>query len=175
MRFVGVDPGLTGGIALLNHDASRVKTWPMPIITLRTGGRTRREVDGRALCLLVEDILTSYDDNTLVSIEQVHSSPQMGVTSAFNFGAAYATVKIAFEFHSMCDENLVRVENVTPAVWKRQMRVTADKDGCRARAQQLWPRSYEEFKQVKNDGRAEAALIAEAGRLLFLQREGRAL
>lgn len=179
MRFVGVDPGLTGGLALLNHDATRVKTWPMPITVTSTGGRKRREVNAFELMELVENILLSFDDACIVTIEQVSASPQMGTTSAFNFGAAYAMVKAAFAFHTMTNENLVRVENAIPAVWKRVMRlhsmatITETKALSRKKAQEMWPRSHREFVQSKDDGRAEAALLAEFGRLMFLQREGK--
>lgn len=173
MRFVGVDPGLTGGLALLNHDASRVKTWPMPVTWITTGGRKRREIHLLELSQLVEDIVSSYDDGFIVTIEQVSSSPNMGVVSAFNFGAAYMAVKACFAFHSMVEENRVIVQGAVPAAWKRVMRLTADKDLCRARARQLWPRAYKEFELTKDDGRAEAALLAEYGRLTWQQREGR--
>lgn len=178
MRFVGVDPGLTGGLALLNHDATRVKTWPMPVTIIKTGGRTRKEVNPYALMKLVEDILLSFDDNSIITIEQVSASPQMGTVSAFNFGAAYAMVKAAFAFHTMTNEHLVRVEGAIPSVWKRHMRlhagvtITETKTLSRKKAQEMWPRSHQEFIQSKDDGRAEAALLAEYGRLLWLQREG---
>jgi hypothetical protein len=74
----------------------------------------------------------------------------------------------------MVDENLVRLEHANPSAWKRTMRVNADKDGCRARASAMWPRSSKEWALAKDDGRAEAALLAEYGRLTWQARESKA-
>jgi len=52
---------------------------------------------------------------------------------------------------------------VPPAKWKRDMQLNASKDGSRAKAIQLWPAQAGEFKRVKDDGRAEACLIAKWG------------
>lgn len=182
MRFVGVDPGLSGGLALLNHDATRVKTWPMPVSTIVTGGKPRREVNNHALASLVQDIVLSFDDNCVVTIEQVSASPQMGVTSAFNFGQAYASVKACFAFFTMTNEHLIRVEGAIPSRWKMFMKVSSPaatttelKRIARAKATQLWPRSRGEFELAKDDGRAEAALLAEYGRRIWVAQEGRGL
>lgn len=175
MRFVGVDPGLEGGIALLSPDAARVVTWAMPIVTERTGakGRPRRSVDLRELARIVEMILTDYDDSTVVTIEDVQASPQMGRTSAFNFGAAAMAVEAIFAFqafHSNPNDERVIVRKARPAVWKVKMQVTADKEECVQKAARLWPRNAKEFygpRGGNRDGRAEAALVAEYGRLIW--------
>lgn len=49
---------------------------------------------------------------------------------------------------------------VSPAKWKRDLRLSADKGASRRRAIELWPSWAELFARVKDDGRAEAALIA---------------
>lgn len=183
MRFVGMDPGITGGLALLNHDATRVKTWAMPTLTVTTGGRPRQEVDPGALATLCEDILLSFEDDCIVTIEQVSSSPQMGVASAFNFGVSYGMALSAFAFFARnTEEHTIRIVPALPAVWKRHMRVSAPgasrtdmKKISRTAAAKLWPRAYKEFEMAKDDGRAEAALLAEYGRLIWTARQGRTM
>lgn len=181
MRFVGIDPGITGGLALLNHDATRVKTWPMPTRTIVTGGRPRKEVDPGELAVMAEDILLSFEDDCIVTIEQVSSSPQMGVASAFNFGMSYGMALSCFAFFARnTEEHTIRIVGAVPAVWKRHMRVSAPgaastemKRIARTAAAKLWPRAYKEFEMAKQDGRAEAALLAEYGRLVWTAKQGR--
>jgi crossover junction endodeoxyribonuclease RuvC len=58
----------------------------------------------------------------------------------------------------------IPTSTVTPGKWKKSMQLNAGKDGSRAKAAQLWPTQAGEFKRVKDDGRAEACLIAEYSR-----------
>jgi crossover junction endodeoxyribonuclease RuvC len=52
----------------------------------------------------------------------------------------------------------------TPACWKRAVGLSLDsKDAARAEAIRRWPGKAAIFARVKDDGRAEAALIAAAG------------
>ena len=60
----------------------------------------------------------------------------------------------------VCSALRIPVSLVTPSKWKRDMGLTADKDQARARAAQLWPGAAKQFARKKDDGRAEAALIA---------------
>ena len=49
---------------------------------------------------------------------------------------------------------------VTPAKWKQHFNLGRDKDASRATATRLFPKMSQKFEQKKNDGRAEATLIA---------------
>lgn len=53
---------------------------------------------------------------------------------------------------------------VPPATWKRAMGVTADKSEAIVIAQRLFPACAHLLYRAKDDGRAEALLIAEHGR-----------
>ena len=59
--------------------------------------------------------------------------------------------------------NFIPLTMVAPLKWKRALGVPADKDGARARASQLLPAHAGLWCRVKDDGRAEAALIAYYG------------
>jgi crossover junction endodeoxyribonuclease RuvC len=56
---------------------------------------------------------------------------------------------------------------LTPPTWKRAVGIAPGKDGAkdaaRSEAIRRWPHQAEFFARVKDDGRAEAALIAVAG------------
>ncbi|MFS9669006.1 hypothetical protein, partial [Klebsiella pneumoniae] len=54
---------------------------------------------------------------------------------------------------------------VKPTVWKSSLQVPRDKNQARARATQLFPSAAAQVARVKDDGRAEAALIAFWGLL----------
>ena len=61
---------------------------------------------------------------------------------------------------------VVPVTFVSPSAWKRAVDLTlASKDASRAEAIRRWPGNADIFARVKDDGRAEAALIATAGLL----------
>ena len=52
---------------------------------------------------------------------------------------------------------------VRPNIWKREAAVPADKNAARMMATRLWPDHSNLFARVKDDGRAEAALLAKWG------------
>jgi crossover junction endodeoxyribonuclease RuvC len=71
----------------------------------------------------------------------------------FNFG--YSAGILA----GVCAGLRVPVSLHRPSVWKRAAGVPADKGGARQMAQRFWP-GCRDFDRVKDDGRAEAALLA---------------
>ena len=79
--------------------------------------------------------------------------PGQGVTSMFNFG--YSAGVLA----GVCAGLMIPVVLYRPAVWKRAASVPADKGAARQMAQRYWP-GCRDFDRVKDDGRAEAALLA---------------
>ena len=87
--------------------------------------------------------------------------PGQGVTSMFAFGYAAGVVA------GVLAGNGLRTELLAPPTWRRVARVKGGKDGSRARASAIWPDKASWFARVKDDGVAEAALIAYAGNLLL--------
>jgi hypothetical protein len=53
---------------------------------------------------------------------------------------------------------------VDPSAWKKTMRLSTDKNASRALASQYFPDCADQWARVKDDGRAEAALIALYGK-----------
>ncbi len=93
-----------------------------------------------------------------VFVEDVWSSPQMGVVSAFTFGRNLGIVLGAGAARAML--TLVR-----PQEWKAKTQTPKDKNQARRRAMQLFPNHVDLFARVKDDGRAEAAIITLFGLL----------
>lgn len=153
--LVGIDPGLTGAIAIIYPDES-LATNPMPVVPKPSG---KNEVSGAG----VREILSKLDlETTAVFIELTNAMPAgrgkrgMGAASAFNFGKASGVVRGVVEAMGF------RWYEITPVVWKRAAGlIKQDKDMARSKAQALFPLASFRFK--KDVGKAEAALIAYHG------------
>lgn len=152
--IIGIDPGLSGAIACCHAGAWTIVD--MPVLTLARNRKTKREIDLPRLTETLRDMAWASSDAHAV-IEQVGAMPGQGVSSVFSFGKSYGcTLGILAALQ-------IPVTPVAPVTWKKAMGVNAGKDGCRARAAQLLPGSATAFARVKDDGRAEAALIALYG------------
>lgn len=147
--IAGVDPGLSGGIAFL--DGAEIQTFEMPTQQPRKG---RKVVD----CAILGSLLSEFSPDHLF-LELVRSMPSDGHAGAFSFGRAFGAIEGA------CGGLLISLSEVTPARWKKDFSLIGqDKTASRARAAALFPKIAEDFRRVRDDGRAEAALIAEWGR-----------
>lgn len=149
MRVVGVDPGASGAIVML-EDGVPIEWTLMP--TMKVGSATR--VNGSALAKWFDDAHAEH-----VFIEQVGAMPGQGVASMFNFGHSCGTVMGVISAlatpHTM----------VTPVFWKKAAGlIGTDKDAARARAIQLWPDWRELDKKGAGQALADAALIARYGK-----------
>lgn len=136
--ILGIDPGQSGGIAIVSLDGGFAEAWKMP----------DTEAD---LCALIrEHALLS----TMAWLEKVHAMPRNGVSSMFTFGTNYGLLRgilIALN---------IRRSDVTPQAWQKHLGCLThgDKNVSKARAQELFPR-------LKiNHAIADALLIAEYGR-----------
>ena len=143
--IIGIDPGLSGAIAFMSDEGYLIGVVDMPTIDV-VG---KKKVSPQMLVSLLED----YDDVKMVVIEEVGAMPGQGVTSMFNFG--YSAGILA----GVCAGLRMPMVFYRPAAWKRAAGVPADKGAARQMAQRLWPGSRD-FDRAKDDGRAEAALLA---------------
>lgn len=153
MRYIlGVDPGLSGGLALYDPMAEIIITRPMP--TIEAGSKSKRVIDESELARFVDEHSTNIKK---VVIEKVHAMPKQGVTSTFNFGMGYGIIR------GIVSANFLPVEYITPQEWKKALHASANKDSARERASELFPRYSDQWNLKKWDGRAEAAMIAYYG------------
>lgn len=158
-RILGVDPGLSGALALLGEDDLVV--YDIPTIERKVGGRTKRQIDAYNLSLWLEYHRLKI---SLAVIEQVGAMPGQGVTSSYNFGFTTGVI------HGILTNVGVPVRTVVPQVWKRKFGLLGqDKDASRAEASRRLPKFAAQWPLKKHDGRAEAALLAIYGQSL---REG---
>ena len=145
-RILGIDPGITGGVALLSSDGLLAER--MPVVTLNGKNIIHLAALGGFLDTWEPDI---------VWIEEQQSMPKQGVSSTFRTGLNYGTL-IGF----ITGKGLP-IRTVNPRKWKAAMGVPSDKAAAIAIATRLYPNSTHLWKRKSDDGVAEAALIAMYG------------
>ena len=156
MNIIGIDPGLTGAVSFIGNGGVVVATYDTPIIEIVKGKNKKHDFLPLEMANLIRRLTK---DPCHVFIEQVNAMPGQGVTSMFNFGKGYG-MWVGILAYSGAPYSFV-----TPQAWKKElMQGMRDKDCARLRAQQLFPRLYEELKLKKHIGRADALLIGEYGR-----------
>ena len=145
--IIGVDPGKSGAIAALDPMGQLIGVDDMPVV-------------GPIIsAVLLDEAVHNYIDPLSILcgvavIEDVHAMPKQGVSSSFSFGRALGVAE------GVLAGNDLALHYVSPAKWKKALGLTADKGVSRRRAIELWPNRAQWFARVKDDGRAEAALIA---------------
>lgn len=151
MKIIGVDPGATGAFAILDTDTRRLVLIDMPTAKIKRGPRTVNQVDAVRLAELLSPHI---EDGIRAIIEKVHSMPGQGVASTFSFGRAAGIIEGVLAALG------VPFSLVPPATWTKKMRLFGGKDGSRLKAQELFPDQAHLFSRKKDDGRADATLIA---------------
>lgn len=142
---IGIDPGVSGAIVAVAAGGI-VHVADMP--TVAVNGKQQLDPAG------VRAVLVSRDVSHVV-IEHVQGVQKSGATSAFNFGRGFGLLE-GIVAGLQLPYTLVR-----PQRWTKDLAVGRDKGEHRAMAARLWPASAATFARVKDDGRADAALIAE--------------
>lgn len=146
--IIGVDPGKTGAIAAL--DATTGALLAIEDMPMLEGGL----INGHLVASFIDRVAPGP---RTAWVERVHSMPKQGVASSFSLGSSYGGIVTGLTMLG------IGVELVTPNSWKKAAGLGKDKGAARAMASRLWPTSSDLFRRVKDDGRAEAALIARHG------------
>ena len=150
MFKIGIDPGLSGAIVIL-EDNFPVEWHRMP--TMKTGSANR--VNAAAL----GDILFTYlEKDPVAYVELVSSMPGNGVASMFSFGHSAGVIQGVLGAYRM------PVTMVTPGQWKKRAGLVGqDKDASRTKAIHMWPSWRELDKKGVGQAYADAAFIAFYG------------
>ena len=158
MNVLGIDIGVTGALALLGEGGVLLELWDMPC--LHDGPKNRRTINAP---LLAEIVYKSHCNKAF--IEQVGLRPGEGSVGAFAFGDSKGVVRGVL---AAC---AVPALFITPVQWKRVIGLKPGKEGAkdqaRAEAIRRWPSQAGRFALVKDDGKADAALIGMAGLIRF--------
>jgi crossover junction endodeoxyribonuclease RuvC len=147
MKIGAVDPGLSGGLAVLDTDDHSLWTEVMPTM----GDGKKRIVDAYR----VGQYFIQSNRPALVVVEQVSAMPKQGVSSMFKFGMVYGQVLGALQ------SRMLPIVYVSPRKWKNALNLSSDKKSSFRMANELFPHNRHDFARVTVDeGRAEAALMA---------------
>jgi crossover junction endodeoxyribonuclease RuvC len=152
--ILGIDIGVTGAVALINKEGDLLEVNDMP--TLADGPAGRRSINAALLAGIIARSAASR-----AFVEWVGPRPGEGAVGGFAFGRCKGVIEGVLAAHG------VPVTFLTPPAWKRAVAIPPGRDGAKdiARSQAIrrWPSHAELFAKVKDDGRAEACLIAIAG------------
>lgn len=154
--FAGIDPGKTGALAILYPD-NTAEFFDVPRVKLRN-----KDVPAYAEWQTDWSIAMGLAGVEFALIEDVAARPGQGVSSMFKFGR---TLGFA---HAIVLGVRPRpaVQFTTPTQWKAKLGLlNSSKGASREKAVNLFPSVEGRLTRVKDDGRAEALLIAHYGRL----------
>ena len=145
--ILGVDPGKTGALAFLDADTGG-------IVFLEDMPDHSGSALGTQVAMLLDDVSPSMVASAWVESQTIRPR-QAGMTDFItNYGAILGALGFA----------RVPTTLVTPSGWKLSAGLRGkDKGASRDLATRLWPGDAERFRRVKDDGRAEACLIARHG------------
>lgn len=158
LAYLGIDPGLTGGLGLYipaKPELSTVVAMPLT---------KRRELFPGPLATTIKGLTLLADSygcpSLIVAVEHVASRPRQA--GAFNFGLSTGII------HGILAAQGLAFSTVSPSKWKpamgllRKPEETYDQNKDRARrlAIRLFPHLEDDLKLKKDDGKAEALLLA---------------
>ena len=141
-RIIGIDPGKQGAFAVIDdyEGALSVQTYDMPAT-----------IDAKRK--LISDIGVVK----CAWVERPFFPRMIGIKNAVTIAKAYGELKTCLFYAG------IPTFEVDPSTWKKSMHLTSDKNASRALASQYFPDASDQWKLVKQDGKAEAALIAYWG------------
>ena len=150
MRIVGIDPGKTGAIAVVNERICAVVDTPVFGTRSRPGDLNP---DGMI------SVLRSMEPHH-VYIETQQAMPKQGVSSTFQTGYGYGL------WVGIITTLGLPWTAVRASAWKKTMLAgldKTDKSVSRIAAARLFPQVAADLSRVSDHGRAEALLIAAYG------------
>jgi crossover junction endodeoxyribonuclease RuvC len=151
MRIIGIDPGLSGAIAILEDNKIK-ELFDMPVMP--DGKKNKRQLNNALLVKLIKDNIKNLEDTVMV-VEQVNAMPGQGVTSMFNFGQTFGAIK------GICAALGLPIFFVRPAKWKKHFElINSSKDSSRTKSIVIDPSISEKLSKKKDVNKSDAILIA---------------
>ena len=151
MKIIGIDPGLSGGIAILKENKV-LDLFDMPVMS--EGKKNKRQLNSAQLANLIKKNIKTNEDVAVV-VEQVNAMPGQGVTSMFNFGQSFGAIK------GVCAALEVPIYFVRPSKWKKYFDlINSSKDASRTKVIEMYPTLSEQLSKKKDVNKCDAILIA---------------
>lgn len=155
MIFIGIDPGLTGAVAMVNPQGD-CQVEDIPTVTLPGNGLVKRRVDGLALGRLLRRFIPAGEVATVL-VEQVRAmgGQNNAVQTQFSLGRTLGAIEVTLDLLRL------QADMIEPQRWKKFYGLGSDKAESLRLARQLY--EHAPLKLAKHHNRAEALLIAHCG------------
>jgi crossover junction endodeoxyribonuclease RuvC len=153
MRILGIDPGVNGGLSVIEIVDGAVPVMVAAIDIPVIGSGAKERVDAAAIRVFIEEHKPGR-----ASIERAQAMPKQGASSGFKYGRAVGAIEATI---ALCS---IPVEIIEASAWKRFWHLPGkDKESGRQKALQLFPGAHAALARKRDHGRAEATLIALYG------------
>ena len=151
MKIIGIDPGLSGAIAILENNKV-LNIFEMPVMS--EGKKNKRQLNSAQLVKLLKENISENEEVSVV-VEQVNAMPGQGVTSMFNFGQSFGVIK------GICSALSLPIYFVRPTKWKKHFNlIKTNKDASRTKVIEVYPEISSKLSRKKDSNKADAILIA---------------
>tara|TARA_B100000900_G_scaffold29705_1_gene22622 strand:- start:66 stop:557 length:492 start_codon:yes stop_codon:yes gene_type:complete len=151
MKIIGIDPGLSGAIAILENNKV-LNVFDIPVMS--EGKKNKRQLNSALLVSLLRDNILKNEE-VVVVVEQVNAMPGQGVTSMFNFGQTFGAIK------GICAALELPIFFVRPSKWKKYFElINSSKDSSRTKAIEMYPKLSNQLAKKKDVNKSDAILIA---------------
>ena len=150
MKIIGIDPGLSGAIAILENNKV-LNVFDMPVMS--EGKKNKRQLNSALLSNLIKENIGNAE--VAIVVEQVNAMPGQGVTSMFNFGQTFGAIK------GICAALELPIFFVRPSKWKKHFDlINSSKDSSRTKVIEMYPKMSNLLSKKKDVNNSDAILIA---------------
>ena len=130
MKILGIDPGLSGAIAILEKKKV-LNLFDMPVMA--EGKKNKKQLNSAQLVNIIRENSIG-EEEIVVVVEQVNAMPGQGVTSMFNFGQTFGAIK------GVCAALNLPIFFVRPSKWKKYFElINSSKDSSRTKVIEMYP------------------------------------
>ena len=124
----------------------------MPVMS--EGKKNKNQLNSAQLVNIINQHIIKNEDNFVI-VEQVSAMPGQGVTSMFNFGQTFGSIK------GICAALGLPIFYVRPAKWKKHFElINSSKDASRTKVIEMYPYISSRLTKKKDVNKADAILIA---------------
>ena len=152
MKIIGIDPGLSGAIAVLENNKV-LNIFDIPVMS--EGKKNKRQLNSALLVNLLKENINKEEEVAVV-VEQVNAMPGQGVTSMFNFGQTFGALK------GICAALELPIFFVRPSKWKKHFElINSSKDASRTKVIEMYPTLSAQLTKKRDVNKSDAVLIAK--------------
>lgn len=155
MIFIGIDPGVTGGLSII-YESAEVFSIEVPLTP-------ERKIDCFQIYNRLKGAFQAVHGSAFCVIEKAQSMPGQGAPATFNYGVTYGKLL------SILDVLRIPYQEVHPMKWKKEFQlVKKSKHDSAAAASKLFPdQNFLTERGRLMDGKAESLLLAEYARRIY--------